>query len=136
MREVAKSMVGFSWAVSLFSLQQLSRLMTPSSETPDAAVSEIDDVSRVVQSHLSESIAERFRTADEWQRRVVDAVFDAASGTSLDPRSMAQSFDPTPVVEVMDPRRVVRTGMDLIQRSVDTVRQAVPSTSSSPASAR
>ena len=136
MREVAKSMVGFSWAVSLFSLQQLSRLMTPSSETPDAAVSEIDDVSRVVQSHLSESIAERFRTADEWQRRVVDAVFDAATGTSLDPRSMAQSFDPGPVVEAMDPRRVVRSWMDLIQRSVDTVRQAVPSTPSSPTSAR
>ena len=126
MREVAKSMVGFSWAVSLFSLQQLSRLIVPSSDASDA-VSDLDDVSRVVQSHLSEPIAERFRAADEWQRRVIDAVFDAASATSLDPRTMAGSFDPGPVVEAIDPRRVARTGMDLLQRSVDTVRQGVPS---------
>ena len=135
-REVAKSLLGFSWAVSLFSLQQLSRLITPSPETPELARSELDEVSRVVQSHLSEPVARQFRVADEWQRRVVDAVFDAASLTSLDPRTMAGSFDPRSVVEAMDPRQMIGSGMDLLQRSVDTVRQSVRPAPSHPAPAQ
>ena len=131
MREIAKSMLGFSWAVSLFGLQEVSKLITPSAE-PGAAASEFDAVSRAVQSHLSEPVAQRFRAVDEWQRRVVDAVFDAGSIPSLDPRKMAESLDPRRVVDAIDPRGMMQSGVDLLQRSVDTIRQGVQSSPPNP----
>jgi hypothetical protein len=124
MREVAKSMLGFSWAVSLFGIQQISKLLTPSAE-PDAAAQEFDAVSRAVQSHLAEPVAEQFRAADEWQRRVVDVVFDAGTLQSLDPRAMAVQLDPRRVVESIDPTGIVKSGVDMLQRSVESIRQTV-----------
>ena len=118
MREIAKSMLGFSWAVSLFGVQQLAKLREAS-----LAATELDEVSRVVQSHLSEPVAQQFRAVDEWQRRMVDAVFDAASLTSIDPTAVAASLDLGPVVEAMDPRRMMERGVDLWQRSVTSVQQ-------------
>jgi hypothetical protein len=131
MREVAKSILGFSWAVSLFGLQQVSKLMTPSADA-GAVASEFDAVSRAVMSHLTEPVAEQFRAADEWQRRVVDATFDAGSLQSLDPRAIAVSLDPRPLVEAMDPRGMMQSGVDLLQRSVDTLRQTVQPAPSHP----
>jgi len=124
MREVAKSMLGFSWAVSLFGIQQVSRLLTPSAQ-PNTAAEEFDAVSRAVQSHLAEPVAEQFRAADEWQRRVVDVVFDAGTLQSLDPRAMAAQLDPRRVVESIDPTGIVKSGVDILQRSVETIRQTV-----------
>jgi hypothetical protein len=118
MREVAKSIFWFSWAVSLFGLQQVSKLMAPSADQ-GAAATEFDEVSRIVQSHLSESAAEQFKAADQWQRRVVDAVFDAGA---------LQSFDPRRAAEVMDPRAVVKSSVDFVQASVETVRRTVQPT--------
>lgn len=111
MREVAKSMFGLSWAVSLFGLQQLSRLVTPESdEARDRTVSEVDDVSRAIQSHLSGTAADQFRTGDEWQRRLVDTMFDMATMRSIDPRAM------------------VDTGMSVVQKSFDTAVETMRQT--------
>ena len=120
LRDVTKSMVGFSWAVSLFSFQQISKLLTPSSGPGEATASEFDELSRVVQSHLSPPVAERFRQVDQWQRRVVDAMFDAASAGT---ERVTASIDPKTVVEAIDPRRVVQAGVDIMQWSVETIRQ-------------
>ena len=110
MREVAKSILGFSWAVSLFTVQQAARLMTPSATVPaEATAKEFDEVSRAVQSHFSDPVAKQFHAGDEWQRKMVDALFDAASMQSLDPRPL------------------VKTGADLVQRSVDAMRQMASS---------
>jgi hypothetical protein len=123
MREIAKSFVGFSWAVSLFGLQQFSKLVAPAAE--DTTASELDDVSRAAQSHLSERLAEQFRAVDEWQRRVVDMMFDAGPMRSFDAGAVASSLDPRNVVQVIDPRKMVESGVQLLQQSVDAVRQAV-----------
>lgn len=125
-RDVAKSMLGFSAAVSLFGIQQIARLLTPASGPGEATASEFDEVSRVVQRHLSEPVAQRFRTADEWQRRVVDAMFDAAvAGTER----VTATLDSKAVVDAIDPRKIVQAGVDVAKWSVETIRQgkqAVP----------
>lgn len=110
MREVAKSMLGFSWAVSLFGVQQVARLMTPSSVTPEATASQFDEATRAVQGFLTESVAQQFRAGDEWQRRVVDALFDAASLQSVDTKKLG---------EIIDPRQVLKNGVDMVQRVVN-----------------
>jgi hypothetical protein len=124
MREVAKSMVGFSWAVSLFGFQQMSKLMAQAEAAPDTAATELDEVSRVVQSHLSGPLSQQFKAGDEWQRRVVDALFDAALMQSLDPRKIAASLDPRPLMDGIDPRGMLETGVDMVQKSVGVVRHA------------
>lgn len=101
MREVAKSMLGFSWAVSLFGVQQLARLMSPSSVSREATASQFDEASRAVQGFLTESVAQQFRAGDAWQRRMVDTLFDAASLQSVDPRKLTGMIDPRPFMEVI-----------------------------------
>jgi hypothetical protein len=124
MREVAKSMVGFSWAVSLFGFQQMSKLMTQTGAAPETAATELDEMTRVVQGHLSEPLAQQFKAGDEWQRRLVDVLFDTASMQSLDPRKMAASLDPRPLMDGIDPRGMIQTGVDMVQKSVGAVRHA------------
>lgn len=128
MREVAKSMVGLSWAVSLFGFQQITKAMTTSPAQPEAATAaEVEEVSRAVQSHLFGAAAMQFRAGDEWQRRLVDVIFDAASMQSLDPRKIAEALDPRTLLQSADPRKIVESGMTVIQqgvdRAVDTIKQ-------------
>lgn len=131
MREVAKSMLGFSWAVSLFGIQQLSKIVAPTAAQPvDATAAEVEEVSRAVQSHLFGATAMQFRAGDQWTRNLVDVIFDAASGQSLDPRRIINSLDPRNMMDV-DPKKWAESGMTMIQQSVDAVRNAVIPTASS-----
>jgi hypothetical protein len=128
MRELAKSMVGFSWAMGLFGLQQFTRALTPQTAPPDVTAAELDDVTRAAERHLAEEYARQFRAGDEWQRRVIDMFFDAASMRSFDPRNVAATFDPRPLLNDVDPRRVFQSGVDLFQRSFDAVRNVTVQT--------
>ncbi len=135
MREVAKSMLGFGWAVSLFGVQQLSKVITSAPpQAGDLTAAEVEEVSRAVQSHLFGAAAIQFRAGDEWLRRVVDAVFDAASMQSLDPRKIAEALDPRTLLTTADPRKLVQTGMTVIQdavdKAVDTVKKTAAAASS------
>ena len=124
MRELAKSMVGFSWAVWLFGVQQITKAMTPEAQPPDVTAAQLDDVAFAAQRHLAEPYAQQFRTGDLWQRRLIDVLFDAAAMRSFDPRSMASTLDPRAMMADVDPRQVIQNGVDLVQRSVNMVRQA------------
>jgi hypothetical protein len=128
MRELAKSMVGFSWAVGLFGFQQMNKMMGTVAEPPQVTAAQLDDVSRAAQRHLSDQFAQQFQAGDQWQRRFIDALFDAASMQSFDPRSIAASMDPRPLMNDVDPRRMFQGGMDLMQRSIDFVRPGAANT--------
>ncbi len=125
MREVAKSMLGFSWAVSLFGVQQMAKLMTPSAVSAEAMASQFDEATRAVQGFLTEGVAQQFRAGDEWQRRLVDAVFDAASLQSVDPKKLGEMIDPRPFMEGVDARTMLKNGVDMMQQSFDSLRQTV-----------
>jgi hypothetical protein len=108
MREFAKSMVGLSWAASLFGVDQFSKLISPASTSGDVAIATFDELRGVMQGRLSEPVAGWFRAGDRWQRRMVDALFDAAS---LDPRAVMKALDPRRT------RRPTRTGSGRSTRS-------------------
>ena len=128
MRELAKSMVGFSWAVGLFGFQQLNKMIGTVTEPQEVTAAQLDDVSRAAQRHLSDQYSQQFEAGDKWQRRVLDAVFDAASMQSFDPRAIASSMDPRPLMNDIDPRRVIETGMEMMQRPFDILRPGTRST--------
>jgi hypothetical protein len=126
MREVAKSMLGLSWAVSLFGFQQLSKAVTGApAQSEGATAAEVEEVSRAIQSHLFGATAMQFRAGDEWQRRLVDVVFDAASMQALDPRRVVEALDPRTLLQTADPRKIVASGMTVIQQGVDGAVSAV-----------
>ena len=129
MRELAKSMVGFSWAVGLFGFQQLNKMIGAPAESPHVTAAQLDDVSRAAQRHLSDDYSQQFEAADRWQRRVIDALFDAASMQSLDPRAIASSMDPRPLMNDIDPRRVFESGMEMMRRPIDMLRPSSTTTS-------
>ena len=127
MRELAKSMLGLSWAMSVFSAQQLGKLIAPSQEAIDGAIAEVDEVSRFVQSRLTETMAQQFRAGDEWQRRLVDAAFLAGTPLqTLDPRPLMQSFDSRSMMNAMDPSQIIKTGVDFVQQTAEAVRRRTP----------
>jgi hypothetical protein len=100
MRELTKSMLGLSWAVSVFGAQQIGKAMaSASSEGPEALAAQVDEVTRTVQAHLSEAMASRFRSGDQWQRKLIDSVWP----------------------EDLDAGKVVKSGVDVVRRSIDTV---------------
>ena len=125
MREIAKSMLGFSWAVSLFGAQHIAKLVTPSSESSDTTAAQFDEATRVVESFLTETVAQQFRAGDQWQRRMVDTLCDAAALQGLDPRRLADTLDPRPFIENIDARQALKNGVDMMQQSFDSMRQAV-----------
>jgi hypothetical protein len=122
MRELTKSMVGFSWAVGLFGFQQFTRMMSAGTEPPEKTAAELNDVAQAAERHLSEPFARQFHAGDEWQRRLVDVFFDTASLRSFDARAIASTFDPRPMIDGIDPRSVIQSGVDLVGRSVDLLR--------------
>ena len=127
MRELAKSMLGLSWAMSVFSAQQLGKLIAPSQEAIDGAIAEVDEVSRFVQSRLTETMAQQFRAGDEWQRRLVDVAFSAGTPLqTLDPRPLMQSFDSRSMMNAMDPSQIIKTGVDFVQQTAEAVRRRTP----------
>lgn len=131
MREVAKSMLGFSWAVSLFGVQQMAKLMTPGSASSHAMASQFDEASRAVAGLLNETVAQQFRAGDEWQRTMLDTICDAASLQAVDTKKIGGMLDPRPFIEGMDARKVFESGVDLAQKSFESLRQTVTPQSAS-----
>ena len=124
MRELAKSMVGFSWSVGLFGLQQFSRALTTAATQPEKTAAPLDDVAHTAQRYLSDQYAEQFRAVDEWQRRTIDMFFDAATMRSFDPREVVSNMDPRPLINDIDPRKVFQNGVDLLKRGLDAMSPA------------
>jgi hypothetical protein len=81
LRELTKSMLSFSWAMSLFGLKQMSSLLAPGG----TAASGFDAVRRSSEEHLGSAAGSAFRMGDELQRRMVDTAFGLFEGGVLDP---------------------------------------------------
>ena len=76
MRELTKSAVSLSWAMSLLGMKQAMGLFSP--QTPDASRSRgdsIDSVTQTVVNQLDPSLQGMFRTGDNMQRGMVNLMF-------------------------------------------------------------
>jgi hypothetical protein len=128
MFEVAKSVFGFVSAVSMFGVQQAGKLFAGGSGQPAATTAaEIEEVSRAIQSHLTGAYATQFRVGDEWQRRLIDALFGAPGTPALDPRQVASVFDPRPFMDAADPRPIIETSVSVVRRSAEIMKQSIDS---------
>jgi hypothetical protein len=73
MREMTKSMMSFSWAMSLFGLRQMTCMLMPQSWR--GATSSFDAVTRSTENQLGSTTNSLFRAGDNLQRGLVDLMF-------------------------------------------------------------
>lgn len=75
-RQLFKSMLGFSWAQSLFGLKQLGGLLSPAQSAGG-----FDHVTRITEAELSDPVKNFFRAGDRIQRETIDILCGAAFPT-------------------------------------------------------
>ncbi len=75
LRELMKSTLGFSWAMSLFGVKSLSNALAP-----DKAVASLDAVAQATGEQLGDGLRPLFQAGDRMQRGLVDMMFGAAPG--------------------------------------------------------
>jgi hypothetical protein len=73
MREMTKSMMSFSWAMSLFGLRQMTCMLMPQSWR--SATSSFDAVTRCTEDQFGSTTDSLFRAGDSLQRGLVDLMF-------------------------------------------------------------
>jgi len=101
MWELPKSVLSFSWAMSLFGVQQMANLFAPSKATKA-----FEDVTQATEAELSDVLRAAFRAGNTLQRGVVDLTFGAFTG------------------QVLDPSRWTARPSDVTQRSASTPPQS------------
>jgi len=75
LRELVKSVLGFSWAMSLFGLRSLANLLAPA-----RAAASLEAVKQAAAGELGAGLRGAFQAADQIQRQVVDGVFAVVPG--------------------------------------------------------
>ena len=80
MRDLAKSMFSFSWAMSLFGFQQTLNLVKP----PQAAKA-FDAVREATTAQLGDLLNQTFRAGDKVQRELVDLTLGPLTRRGFDP---------------------------------------------------
>ena len=80
MRELTKSIFSFSWAMSLFGLQQTTNLLSPAK-----AVEAFDAVREAAEGQLPDALQTTFNAGDKLQRSAVDLTLGMFTGEALNP---------------------------------------------------
>jgi tRNA A58 N-methylase Trm61 len=91
MQELITSMMKFSAAMTLFSMQQVQNAVNAAADTQSALTKfreALDKVTDAVTSQIDENKQETLRSMTKVQNDIVDRTFDAMNVDSLDPREM------------------------------------------------
>src|ERR1051325_26546 len=87
MRELAKSAVRYTWAMSLFGIQQAANVLTPSSfqEPAPKANAAFFTVKRVTENEFDDLLSAAYQVGDEVQRGLTDIFFDTVTLQAFNP---------------------------------------------------
>jgi hypothetical protein len=90
MREVAKSFASFSWALSMFTLEQLTNLVSEerSGNRKERLTAAFDSMTRATSEVLSERTRAIFDSGDRLQEEMVDLTFDVFRPESWSPEKI------------------------------------------------
>ncbi len=109
MREVAKSLTSFSWALSLFGVQQVVNLVRrPLAAADHPASRELGTVAGAGERQLGGTLERVFRAGDRVQRSAVDLAFGMVS------------------LEALEPNRLAALSADLLRQSTAALRALLP----------
>jgi len=108
MRELTKSMLSFSWAMPLYGMKQMLNMSMPQdmSRPFDKAAEGFASVTDAMRGQLGPTIKGLFDAGDRIQRGLVDLMFSVVPAGSMDPNTW------------------MRTGSEVMQRSMQEMGQA------------
>lgn len=82
MRDLAKSILRYSWAVSVLSAREATHLLTGGRAS---SIETLDALSHTAEDRMDETVSGFFRAGEHLQDGMVDAMADLASGGWSDP---------------------------------------------------
>jgi len=80
MREFTKSIFSFSWAMSLFGVQQTTNLLSPAK-----AAKAFDSVTEATEGQFTDVLKTTFNAGDKLQRSAIDLTLGMFTGEALNP---------------------------------------------------
>src|SRR5215471_20350936 len=106
-RDLTKSMLSFSWAMSLFGVEQLVNTFTPQrpSEPTHKATAAFNAVTRAAEGQLDGAFKGIFTAGDQLQRGLVELMFSILS------------------LEALNPSQVLRITSDTLKQTTGAVSQ-------------
>jgi flagellar hook-basal body complex protein FliE len=102
MREITKTFFSFSWAMSLFGIQQTTNLMSP-----ERASKAFHSVTEATEEQFSDVLKTAFNAGDKLQRNAVDLTLGMVTG------------------EALNPNKWIRMASDAARQSAEAVTQGV-----------
>ena len=99
-RDLTKSMISFSWGMSLFGGKQLVNLLAP-----EKATAAFNAVTRATEEQLGDVLKGAFKAGDQLQRGVVDMTFGLLT------------------LEAFNPSRMMKTATDTMQQGTGAFYQ-------------
>jgi hypothetical protein len=100
LRDLTKSMLSFSWGMSLFGAKQLVNSLTP-----EKATAAFDAVTRATEAQLGDVFKGAFRVGDRLQRNMVDMTFSVL------------------MLEAFNPSQMMKMASDVTQQTTGTTGQ-------------
>src|SRR5215467_4676884 len=89
-RDLTKSMLSFSWAMSLFGVEQLVNTLTPQSPSQPThkVTAAFDAVTHVAEEQLSGVLRGTFKAGDQLQKGFIDVMFSFFSLEAFNPSQL------------------------------------------------
>ena len=115
MTDVLRSMIRFSWAMSLFGARQAVEMLSAvgTARSLRQVSTGFDAVSDAAQDQLGNGLAETYRAGDRWQQVMVDAVFGALDPAVDLSRNLAS-------------KTLLRGSLAVLRRSAIILESAMP----------
>ena len=114
MQELIKSLISFSWSISLFGLKEAAKLLSPAG--PGEVVREADSIftltSQAASQTLGPSLQKTYDYGDQIQRRLVDA------GFGLLKTNQAIGATLTNPSQILNPLQYLRIGFAFLQGGI------------------
>ena len=125
MREFTKSMTSYTWAMSLFGLQQMVNIFRP-----EKASQAFNNVTKATEEQFGEALKATFRAGDNLQKGFVDVTFGMLTLGMFDRGGAGTTADVT-----RQTGEALRQGGRVVSQAVDAVSQTVQSATSAVAGA-
>jgi hypothetical protein len=96
-RDLTKSMLSFSWAMSLFGVEQLTNTLRPQkpSQPTHRATAAFNAVTQATEAQLDNVLKSVFKAGDTLQRGLVDLTFSCLSLEAFNPSQMMRMTSDT-----------------------------------------
>jgi hypothetical protein len=117
MRDLTKSMMSFSWAMSMFGLKQALAMLNPQSMGNTA--SSFEEVTRATESQLGSLTRSTFQAGDRLQRGMIDMAFSLFGWGAWNPNEMMR-------MGAEAAQRTAQAGVDVMQQSAQAMGQMMP----------